>query len=449
MGIGDMLQLVGGQFPLQDTRNALNHLDDRIDALAGPITFDGETKNFESLAQLASVDFEGGAGTTVNVVQVAGIGELWYSATEPAHAGKVQSADSAWWEIAPVSGLSIKQFGARGDGTTNDTTAIENTIAASVALGRPEIYFPPGTFLVDDGVLSSGSARPGLTFRGAGRENTILLLADDGSSTRHFYHSGTTAHADRDTYLGIRFKGQNNRRANGFYAYDSGAGVEKRNTFIDCFFDNLSVVIETAGTTNADEWTFIACEFGSGPTTAVRTVLKTGNPQSMVHKFTDCEVYAVGDVFVVMAGGEIHWKDGSIIHEPTSDAWWVKFAGDSVTGYQVGNFIFSHLRCEARGQHAKLVNIVPTTANAQTRNRRVLFEHCNLSTANLGTGILRSNAILIGNGTNVLFRDCIMPALRPAARGRAPPPGPQARLPGPAPGATATRVTGSSASRTR
>ena len=48
--------------------------------------------------------------------------------SQPAHAGKIQSADGAWWEFCD-SAINVHQFGARGDGSTDDSAAINNAIA--------------------------------------------------------------------------------------------------------------------------------------------------------------------------------------------------------------------------------------------------------------------------------------------------------------------------------
>ena len=48
--------------------------------------------------------------------------------SQPAHAGKIQSADGAWWEFCD-SAINVHQFGARGDGANDDSAAINNAIA--------------------------------------------------------------------------------------------------------------------------------------------------------------------------------------------------------------------------------------------------------------------------------------------------------------------------------
>jgi len=52
--------------------------------------------------------------------------------TEPTHAGKIQSADGAWWEIAETT-LNPKMLGAFEDGSTDDTAALN----AMLSIGRP------------------------------------------------------------------------------------------------------------------------------------------------------------------------------------------------------------------------------------------------------------------------------------------------------------------------
>jgi hypothetical protein len=63
---------------------------------------------------------------------------------EPSHAGKIQSDDGAWWELAEDR-VSIKQLGAIGDGSTSNTTALTNAIAVAVALAVP-LFIPVGRY---------------------------------------------------------------------------------------------------------------------------------------------------------------------------------------------------------------------------------------------------------------------------------------------------------------
>ncbi len=58
---------------------------------------------------------------------------------------------------------NVQEYGAKGDGTTDDTSAINNTISAAYAAGvangtyYAEIYFPPAVYLIAGNPTTSGS----------------------------------------------------------------------------------------------------------------------------------------------------------------------------------------------------------------------------------------------------------------------------------------------------
>lgn len=54
----------------------------------------------------------------------------------------IVATDGGRWKLVTNSMVSVRQFGAKGDGATNDTTALTNAIASGKAL-----YFPDGNYL--------------------------------------------------------------------------------------------------------------------------------------------------------------------------------------------------------------------------------------------------------------------------------------------------------------
>lgn len=58
------------------------------------------------------------------------------AASEPSHPGKIQSNDGAWWEIDEPQ-ITPNMLGAVGDGSTDDTVAVENALAVAVAQSVP------------------------------------------------------------------------------------------------------------------------------------------------------------------------------------------------------------------------------------------------------------------------------------------------------------------------
>jgi hypothetical protein len=73
--------------------------------------------------------------------------------------------------------VSVKDFGAKGDGTTDDTTAIQNCINNTPA--KTNIYFPPGTYYIK-GVSSTSvfQLKQGQHLIGSGIGSTIIKVAN-------------------------------------------------------------------------------------------------------------------------------------------------------------------------------------------------------------------------------------------------------------------------------
>ncbi len=92
-------------------------------------------------------------------------------ATSPDHAGKVQTADGRWWELAEFWARP-EQFGAKGDGS-DDTAAVSGWLGyvASRAIG----VLPSKRFVV--GPIRAKGLR-NVTIQGAGREASMFSPRD-------------------------------------------------------------------------------------------------------------------------------------------------------------------------------------------------------------------------------------------------------------------------------
>jgi hypothetical protein len=71
-------------------------------------------------------------------------GGAFYAAIkkEPRHAGKLLTADGRWWTLIGTS-FNVRQFGARGDGETDDTQSIQNALSCRLVLA---LHFPAGSY---------------------------------------------------------------------------------------------------------------------------------------------------------------------------------------------------------------------------------------------------------------------------------------------------------------
>ncbi|AQX64874.1 glycosyl hydrolase family 28-related protein [Pseudomonas syringae pv. actinidiae] len=82
--------------------------------------------------------------------------------------------------------FNTKDFGALGDGVTDDTAAIQATIDAAAAAGGGEVVLAAGTYIVSGGEEPSDGClmlKSNVTLSGAGMGETIIKLAD-GSDTK-------------------------------------------------------------------------------------------------------------------------------------------------------------------------------------------------------------------------------------------------------------------------
>lgn len=71
-------------------------------------------------------------------------------------------------------------YGAKGDGSTDDTSAVQAAINDAITAGGGIIYFPAGTYNLTSGLTVSGSAS--IMFLGAGADETILEMQTDAIS---------------------------------------------------------------------------------------------------------------------------------------------------------------------------------------------------------------------------------------------------------------------------
>lgn len=173
-----------------------------------------------------------------------------------------------------ISGAEVNvfDFGAVGDGTTNDTSAIASAIAALPATGGT-VYFPIGTFITDSIVLPIYPKC--VTFTGNGREVSLLkprlinqkLIESAGVTTGiggtrfQMRHMGVVPHASGST--GMAFDMRNISYAvfddfafiqNGSATFDIGFELFSQDTAptINCYYNtfcNINVATTQVGGT--------------------------------------------------------------------------------------------------------------------------------------------------------------------------------------------------------
>ncbi|MEU0572186.1 glycosyl hydrolase family 28-related protein [Nonomuraea sp. NPDC005983] len=150
-----------------------------------------------------------------------GIGALSLWAAEPA----VANTDPS------VFSVDVKDYGAKGDGTTDDSDAIKAAVTAAIAgrtngVVKKEIYFPPGTYKVTkkDTLMwspTSGNADQifGLRFRGAGPRVTTINFATTFTANSDPRENNLITAAVRLRYTYFQDMAFQSNNANNRFAY--------------------------------------------------------------------------------------------------------------------------------------------------------------------------------------------------------------------------------------
>lgn len=117
-------------------------------------------------------------------------------------------ADLAPYANGLVAVKNVKDYGATGDGTTDDTTSFTTALAAIIAAGGGTLYVPVGTYIVSN---LGGFQGAGVRIVGASKYNTIIKVKA-GTTGAIFYNtgsaSGTSAYCGVEN-LYIDLNGQN------------------------------------------------------------------------------------------------------------------------------------------------------------------------------------------------------------------------------------------------
>lgn len=83
--------------------------------------------------------------------------------------------EGASWASVQAEIVNVKQFGARGNNSNNDTSAIQAALDAVAATGG-RVYFPPGVYLIH-GTLTP---KANTVLEGAGKLCSIIKLVATG-----------------------------------------------------------------------------------------------------------------------------------------------------------------------------------------------------------------------------------------------------------------------------
>ncbi|CAG7656842.1 glycosyl hydrolase family 28-related protein [Paenibacillus allorhizosphaerae] len=104
----------------------------------------------------------------------------------------VSASGARFKRIVEPEYVSVKWFGAKGDGVNDDFQAIQNAINAVSALGGGTVFFPKGTYLVSPYLNKWITLRSNVNLLGEGRSSVIKVKDNAGDYFAIFYGSAST-----------------------------------------------------------------------------------------------------------------------------------------------------------------------------------------------------------------------------------------------------------------
>lgn len=212
--------------------------------------------------------------------------------------------------------ISVKDFGAVGNGTTIDTTAIQAAMNRVQALGGGECYFPPGTYLIDQ-ALSLTSAT-GITLRGNRRATTIT----SNNASANIFTFATSS--NRCEVKGFRFTHTSSTTG---AAVSAAGGTNFRVSDVDMSGGGFAYGADFSGATN---WTIVDSDV-RGTTRAIRSNV-SGDGHYLVNTNVTQPGGGAGAAIEINGGGHYYTiVGGNVVATSTGILFNAAFTGSYVT----------------------------------------------------------------------------------------------------------------------
>lgn len=202
--------------------------------------------------------------------------------------------------------VSVKSFGAKGDGSTDDTAAIRSALSANAGRGVA-VTFPPGTYLVDslgvpDGSTLLGQGTGTSWIKGrleiGGRSHLAdLQLGDDGAALR-FANGAAQTLFERVSFVGGG--GMDSGEDQGVIRFSGGRSASSI-AFVDCAIgansadgNGVSMVSNGWSGSTYHDISWRRCRFASSPRMAFEVIQRFDGAHAIIDgyrriDFSDCE----------------------------------------------------------------------------------------------------------------------------------------------------------------
>lgn len=284
--------------------------------------------------------------------------------------------------------INVKDFGAKGDGVTDDSAAFKSALAyiinsvvtnpgaAAVGdsnkRGRIKLIIPEGCFVINSPealMPSSYTTRTlGLTIEGYGSAVSQILYKNTVASKYLLYNN------DAWLYLnikGIEFISDN---INNNFMYSLSNGGAQGYIFDNCLWSgSWNHVIRLEGSNTNSEMSWNNCRWTGTINKGVYVPPSNSSDQFLNYNFYACNFeVSSGDFLHFEKGGSINVWGGSFIHIGTGTGTFFKLLGNT-HAYGTQRFICIGGRFEHRSSNSKLVE-------CEWNDGAVSFINCDTST---------------------------------------------------------------------
>jgi len=367
-----------------------------------PISSGGDGSTTFSSLHWAKKAEEAAAGAGVTDgdkgdITVSGSGTAWAINAEVVGRSKLNPG------LAASIRLSVKEFGAVGDGVVDDTAAINAAIAACVSLGFGVVYFPSGRYKVTSTIEIDD---PNVYLVGDGMYISTIYRTGDFGDTVYFHgDTGTGAHL---TNVGISRLGFESAGPTTSGAHIHWRGVTR--VQVDGIFmlqGHQGMLAESLTAAHITDWYLVFTEnFGAPDTNKAYLVNSHANefshPSNGDVFFTNANLRGnlanqVTPFGIVIDSADGLWFNGGHIASCTL----ANLNINHTVGHSLSLIWFSHVMFdEAQGDY----NVLIQGSDAGTVCGEIHFDTCSMK----GSTLSERGVVVSGDAKGLFFDSCVI-----------------------------------------
>lgn len=298
---------------------------------------------------------------------------------EPAHAGKIESSDGAWWEYVPEDVVNVRCFGAKGDNATDDTVALQAAIDTCGYFGGGRVLMPEGNYRTSESIKIRN-------------DNIELIGANEYATTIRPIAAGQDVFVVASSTPGtVEIKGIKLRN----FAVVTQAAVNKvilvRNHY-QCTIEKVSIWgansvgidVENGATAYMITMRDVLVENSTGSSIRLGDQ-GTGDLQNVLMYNCFLSGGGVGDGLTIRNVGGLHWVGGESLNKDTAIRIAPNVSGRRATGVYISHVFFD----------TPQNNVLDSGLVAGTRAHEIQFSNCSFNNSVTGAG-----AVISGNAAD-------------------------------------------------